>query len=201
MSYSKSYPVLFESGGDTVRDAFSKHIQEFEAVYGILNELADKDLSDEELSVLKTGDIEMSRVKGYMDGSRITGVLSGATIPGGNVTGLLEEIAKILPKASGDGITESSFASPGYVKFANGIIVQWGNSGAVFGESAEALFFYPFMFIKVLAVQLTCQETAPGSAANVQLLEYGEAGIKCRLTSGVSSTASVNYLAIGYGGK
>ena len=201
MGYAVSYPVLFEPGGDTTRDAFSRHIQEFEAVYGILNELADKELSEEELSELQTGDIEMSRVKGDLDGSRITGVLSGATIPGGNVTGIREEIVKILPEASGYGITESSFESPGYVKFANGLIVQWGNSGTVFGESAEALFFYTFSFIKVLTVQLTCQETAPSSDASVQLLEYGEAGIKCRLTSGISSTASVNYLAIGYGGK
>ena len=37
--YELGYPVNFYSGGDTTREAFGKHIQEFSKVYGILNSL------------------------------------------------------------------------------------------------------------------------------------------------------------------
>ena len=213
MAYDITYPIDFRSGGDSVKAAFSKLIEEVRTIYGILNELAGDDFTDEQrASILAslTGNIDGSRITGNIDAvhisgtltaSKVSGALTNATIPCGNVTGIRGEITKILPESSGYGITESEIADTGYVKFANGIIVQWGNSGAVFGESAEALFFYPFRFIKVLTVQVTLQDSDRASEGNIKLLEYGEAGIKCYLSGGISSTASVNYLAIGYGGK
>ena len=204
MAYDITYPIDFRSGGDSVKAAFSKLIEEVRTIYGILNELAGDDFTDaQRASILAslTGNIDGSRITGTLTASKVSGALTNATVASGNVTGLREEITRLIPEASGYGITESEIADTGYVKFANGLIVQWGNSGAVFGESAEALFFYPFRFINVLTVQVTLQDSDRASVVNIKLLEYGEAGIKCYLSGGISSTVSVNYLAIGYGGK
>ena len=38
-TYEPGYPVNFYAGGDTTREAFSKHIQEILKIYGILNAL------------------------------------------------------------------------------------------------------------------------------------------------------------------
>lgn len=46
------YPVKFYSGGDTTRDAFGKHIQEIERIYGLLNGLDAAKVSASDVSNL-----------------------------------------------------------------------------------------------------------------------------------------------------
>ena len=47
-TYNVAYPVNFYSGGDTTKEAFGKHIQEIQRIYGIINALnADKVSADE----------------------------------------------------------------------------------------------------------------------------------------------------------
>ena len=50
--FNVGYPVNFTSGGDTTRDAFSKHIQEIERIYGYLNALDAGKVSASDVSSL-----------------------------------------------------------------------------------------------------------------------------------------------------
>ncbi len=145
MGYDVVYKVDFRSGGDTVSEAFSKHISEITRIYGILNELKENDLTAAELNALKTGTINGNRVTGtlggYVDGSHVTGNIAGsqvsgaltnATISSGKVTGLEAFVKGLLPREEesssdkGDGITSSSLSQNGYVKYNNGFMLQWG---------------------------------------------------------------------------
>ena len=48
--FSKGFAVNFKSGGDTTRDAFGKHIQEIDRIYGYLNALDAGKVSADEVS-------------------------------------------------------------------------------------------------------------------------------------------------------
>ena len=146
--FNVGFPVNFTSGGDTTKDAFSKHIEEIKRIYGILNALDAGKVSASDVSSLTgtvgnlntaltnhinstnphpnyqpswsdltnkpnladlSGNLPMSRITGNLDASRIT------NLPTGGVD-------------KGDGITDSSLSKSGYVKFNNGLIIQWGIS-------------------------------------------------------------------------
>ena len=138
--FNVSYPVIFRSGGDTTRVAFGKHIQEIERIYGILNALdADKisasDL-DGKLGNFKpslsfndiSGSLDLSRTTGNLDASRVVGKLSNANIDASNINGLSSLIGGLVPtpEDKGDGIVDCEPDSNGYIKFNNGLIIQWG---------------------------------------------------------------------------
>lgn len=150
--FSVGFPVNFKSGGDTTRDAFGQHIEEIKRIYGILNALDAGKVSASDVSGLSgsignintaltnhinstnphpnykpsvswsdltgtkpnladlNGNLPMSRITGNLDASRING------LPTGDRTD------------KGDGITESTLAQSGYVKFNNGFIFQWWTS-------------------------------------------------------------------------
>ena len=168
MAYSESYPIDFRSGGDNVRDAFSKHIQEITKIYGLLNDLERK--IKQEVEALSTGKIDVSRISGFsnfqlqsfagdlpmgrvsgnLDASRVVGTLTGATIPNANVTGL-ESFVKGLISGGGSedaGEGKISLNENGYAKFSNGLIIQWGNvevdATSSLGQSITATFATPF---------------------------------------------------------
>ena len=144
--FSKGFPVAFRSDGDTTRDAFGKHIQEIDRIYGYLNALdAGKASADEisgslgDLNTVLTQHINSSNphpnwkpsfsfsdLSGTVDASKVSGKLTQATIDASRVNGLTALITGSIPEASGDGITSSSLAGNGYVKFKNGLIIQWG---------------------------------------------------------------------------
>ena len=134
------YPVIFRSGGDTTRVAFGKHIQEIERIYGILTALdSDKisadDLGDK-LGSFKpkvsfsdiSGSLELSRTTGNLDASRVIGKLSNANIDASNVNGLNSFVSGLIPppKDNGDGIVKCEPDEIGYIKFNNGLFIQWG---------------------------------------------------------------------------
>ena len=138
------YKVNFYSGGDTTRQAFSKHIQELERLYGLLNDLDAAKVSASDISsgigsisssltahINSTSPhpnwkLTFSDIGGTLPGSRVVGALPNAKIDAENVTGLADAINGELPSPSGDGITSSSPAENGYAKFKNGLIIQWG---------------------------------------------------------------------------
>lgn len=138
--YDVKYPVDFRSGGDSVKDAIGKHIEEFNTVYGVLNELAENDLTEEQKQKVLYGNIDGSRVignvEGYIHGSHITGTIDGgkitgtipnATIPASQIDGLKDAISgEIDTKDIGSGIIVSSMEENGCIKFGNGIMFQWG---------------------------------------------------------------------------
>ena len=98
--FNIGYPILFRSGGDTVTEAFGKHIQEIERIYGILNTLDSGKLTTPDmLKYLNEHDtnakahrnlqLPFENITGNLDGVRIVGNISNATIPAGNVIGKL----------------------------------------------------------------------------------------------------------------
>lgn len=171
MSYEVKYPVDFKSGGDSVKDAFGKHIEEFITVYGILNELAENDLTDaQRVQLLEsltadipmsrvtgtlpvsriTGDLPVSRVTGDLPGSRISGEITKAKISPENVTGLDEHVKDLV---TGDipasKLVDGIKAEPkGYVAFGGGLIIQWGyvdfEEGAAGAVTRQTSYAVPY---------------------------------------------------------
>ena len=139
-----AYKVNFYTGGDTTRVAFSKHINEIKRIYGLLNALdagkaSASDISGSIGSITSSltahinstnphpnWKLSFSDISGTLPGSRVVGPLPYATIDATNVTGLPQAINNQLPAPSGDGITSNSLNENGYVKFKNGLIIQWG---------------------------------------------------------------------------
>ena len=136
--FNVCYPVIFRSGGDTTRVAFGKHIQEIERIYGILNALDSDKISasdlDGKLGNFKpslsfndiSGSLDLSRITGHLDASRVIGKLSNANIDADNVYGLSSLVSNLIPDDKGDGIVTCEPDSNGYIKFSNGLILQWG---------------------------------------------------------------------------
>lgn len=159
--FSVGYPVAFRTGGDTTREAFGKHIQEIERIYGILNALdagkvsaddLDKAISDHVNSTNPhpkwKPSLSFSDISGNLDGSRLTGkinaelvygLLSNATIDVSHVNNLESFVKSLIPTGGGgegEGITESNLQANGYIKFSNGFMLQWGKiSGEVTFDS------------------------------------------------------------------
>lgn len=145
MDYSVNFPVNFESGGDTVSEAFGKHIEEFKNVYNILAAFGrQNDSQDLDIQNLKTcdingnriigsidgsrisGNIDGNKIAGNVDGSKVTGALPNATISYGKVIGLDEHVQTLIPDIDKQ-VEEISAGESGYVKFGAGLIIQWGS--------------------------------------------------------------------------
>lgn len=142
--FDVAFPVNFYSNGDTTKDAFYKHIQEIKRIYGIINAVnADKLSADEYAERLQRHiddtnphpnykpSLSFSDISGDLAGSRIIGELTRATISKDKVTGLQSFVTSLIPAAppdKGDGIVDLQKSQSGFVKFNNGLIVQWGIS-------------------------------------------------------------------------
>ena len=148
--YSAAFPVNFTSKGDTTRDAFKKHMDEISRIYGILTDF-DKDVANTEGITGEstkhinstnphpnykpsvswsdlTGKPGLDDLSGTLSASKVKGELTNVTIASGKVTGLEAFVNGKIPASSGDGITNSNLSENGYVKFNNGLIIQWGVS-------------------------------------------------------------------------
>ena len=148
--FSVEYPVNFYSGGDTTKEAFGKHIQEIQRIYGLINSLNADKVSASELTTLTTKintiDNSISNVQtnltnhinssnphpnwlvnlatqvtDQLSASKVLGTLTNATIAANKVTGLKSYVEDLVP----DDIT-GKVDPYGYLEFPNGIIVQWG---------------------------------------------------------------------------
>ena len=150
--YEVGFPVKFYSGGDTTKEAFGKHIQEIERIYGILNRLnADKISASEFTTKLNahindsnphpnldlgntkgsipfsrvSGDLDLSRTTGNLDTSRVTGNFPSSRITGNFDTSRINGLADYI-KTQSSGVTNESVSENGYIKFGNGLVIQWG---------------------------------------------------------------------------
>ena len=148
------YPVRFYSGGDTTRQAFGKHIQEIERIYGLLNALDAGKLGSNEIADA-IGNITHNGLNGLQGGTameryhltaaqvqKLEGAASGGDIikEHNSLSGLeggggghfyhLSQAQKNglddLIQNGGGGIVDESLSGDGYVVFANGFTVQWG---------------------------------------------------------------------------
>ena len=144
------YKVNFYSGGDTTRDAFSKHIQEITRIYGLLNALDSAKVSASDVSGLTSSLSSTisgltSSLTAHINSSNphpnyhpswndLTNKPSLSDLSGNldadRINGLTSKIASQLPAPSGDGIM--SYGLPpsgghnGYALFKNGLAIVWG---------------------------------------------------------------------------
>ena len=224
MAYDITYPIDFRSGGDSVKVAFSKLIEEVRTIYGILNELAGDDFTDEQRAKILaslTGSIAGSRItgsiSGTIDGSQVTGTLTaskvsgeltGATIASGNVTGLEAFVNGKIPADKGDGITEITKSQNGYVKFGNGLILQWGCVDYDVGGTLGMVINFPIEFTKeCYSLTVTPQTNHYAVSAFLTPLVWGSSdlglsisGFRVYLTNlfdGDARGAKLSYMAIG----
>ncbi len=144
--FSVGFPVAFHSGGDTTRDAFGKHIEEIKRIYGYLNALDNGKVSADDINGQLSGfstqlqnhinstnphpkwkpSLSFSDITGNLDGSKITGTLTNAYIDATHVNNLKSFINNnVTIPDKGDGITGANLNGNGYVKFGNGLIIQW----------------------------------------------------------------------------
>lgn len=213
MAYDVGYKVDFRSGGDTVSEAFSKHISEFVRVYGILNELKENDLTPQEIAQLKYGTINGSRITGTLagnvDGSHITGKIDGgqltgeveaglvrgeltnATIDSGKVNRLEAFVKEVIDGYGGEnyGITESQLGAKGYVKFGNGLMLQWGEEWTTVHGGGEV---YTVTFSKEFP--LTCFNVMLCGSTSVTVDgDISTTGFNV----GIPNNCRIYYLAIG----
>ena len=140
-AFTLGFPVKFESGGDTTRDAFGKHRQEINKIYTHLNWLNTHKVEASEVNGQIAG-VEskltthinssnphpnytppvpsLDSLSGTLDISKITGNFGTDRITG------LESYVKGLISDNGDGVTERVLNGNGYMKYSNGLILQWG---------------------------------------------------------------------------
>ena len=153
-----AYLVVFRSGGDTTKDAFGKHIQEIERIYGIINALNSDKLSVSEfntrlnshindsnphpnLDLANTkGNLATSRLDGTIPMSKITGDLDSSRITGNFATSRITGLESYVQSKS-TGITEGSVSANGYAKFGNGLIIQWGHLTTSSTEYENTVYF------------------------------------------------------------
>ena len=156
--FNVGYPVNFKSNGDTTRDAFGKHIQEIERIYGYLNALDAGKVSASDVSGLSgsIGNINTALTNhinstnphpNYKPNwSDLTGTKPNLADFNGNlstsrISGLQKFVEDLIPDDSGGGITESSLSNNGYVKFGNGLIIHWGEAS----YNPSQVNYYPFV--------------------------------------------------------
>ena len=190
MPWSVQYPVNFSPSGDTTSQAFKKHIEEIKKIYGYLNELNSSKLSASDLSSSLsgintnltthinssnphpnykpsvsfsdlTGTLSLSdtRLTGNLPMSRITGNLDASRIS--NLTSLVDSR---IPADKGDGITDDDISGNGYVKFNNGLIIQWGVDLKDASGAWEHSVTFPIAFPSVcFSVAASCYLNDGGS--------------------------------------
>ena len=199
--YSAAFPVNFTSKGDTTRDAFKKHMDEIARIYGILTDF-DKDIPN---ASSFTGQLTthinstnphpnynpsiswsnvtnkpgLNDLSGTLSASKVIGALTGATIASGNVTGLEAFVNSKMPASSGDGITAKSLGNTGYVKFANGLIVQWGKTANQYqyvDTQTEQSHTFGTQFPSQCFVVLcqTCRDSAIGASVDAMAHVVGQ---------------------------
>ena len=184
------YPVDFRSGGDTTRDAFGKHIQEIERIYGMLNALdagkvGASDVSGSIGSVNSSLTAHINSSNPHPNWKPSLSGLSGK-LDASRISGLTSLIDGRIPAASGDGITSGSLNDNGYVKFKNGLIIQWGKTANQFSYVApstatthkfSALEFPEECFVVVCQ---PCMDGTTGQALETMahVVSYDKTGFK-----------------------
>ena len=223
--FSVGYPVNFTSGGDTTRDAFGKHIQEIERIYGYLNALDAGKVSASDVSGLSgsigsvntalTNHINSSNphpnYKPSVSWSDLTNKPNLADLNGdlpmSRVTGNLDaNRINNLPSGGsdkGDGITESTLSGKGYAKFNNGLIIQWGETNR-YPTAGDQVFSENFAvsFTDACYVLLSDGPISSGNLSTSISSWTKEAyvvAVRAIASGGIgmANSAAVKYIAIG----
>ena len=106
--FSVAYPVAFRSGGDTTKEAFGKHIQEIEKIYGIINALdADKIAASEFTAKFNALSSTVSNVQSTLQSNLNSHVNSSNPHPNWKVN-LSSQVTGSLPSSSVSGNFDTS---------------------------------------------------------------------------------------------
>ena len=102
--FSKGFAVNFKSGGDTTRDAFGKHIQEIDRIYGYLNALdAGKVSADEVSNIAKDVTTLTNKVNALSDVStKLTALTKKVDDLSGSTSDDITDIAKDIAQLKAD---------------------------------------------------------------------------------------------------
>lgn len=231
--YSAAFPVNFTSKGDTTRDAFKKHMDEIARIYGILTDF-DKDIPDADSITgqltthinstnphpnykpsISWSDVTnkpgLNDLSGTLAASKVVGELTNATIATGKVTGLEAFVNGKIPASGGDGITEKLLGSSGYVKFKNGLMVQWGkteNKYSYVDVHTEQSHTFSKQFPTQCFVVLcqTCRASADGASVDAMAHVVGQSNTGFKYIHELFATGNtggtvawyLRYVAIGY---
>lgn len=147
--YQVTYPINFVANGDTVHDGFHKHIQEIERIYGLLGGLERSKVTTGDLVstlanyVTKTefnnhvnsanphpnlqlatlgGNLDVSRITGNWPLNRVSGTLGTGNM---DINGLKSNLQSWV-EGLGGGVSDQSISANGYLKFKNGLMIEWG---------------------------------------------------------------------------
>lgn len=98
---------------------------------------------------------------------------------------------------SGVGITESKLANPGYVKFANGLIINFGYTGASSGTTARSVTFAkPFSNVPTFTVSM--RSGGSGDAQYNGFIVSRVSTTSATFRNQARESSSMSWIAIGY---
>lgn len=130
-----------------------------------------------------------------------SGTVSGALSAGSFSGTALASTAQTLTGSSNtQAITpagfagSSSLAASGYYKLPGGLIMQWGNTGAVSGSTASTVTF-PIAFTNVWSVQATKAESGGFVNDSVNIANVSASGFQA--ANGATAATTVYWFAVG----
>ena len=208
------YPVNFYENGDTVTQAFEKHIEEIVRIYGLLNALDAGKVTVEDFNAAMAAErqarIDADNAEAAARANADTAIwnkINGLTfgdIKGSLGTDRINGLADAI-KNSGGGVTDSSTGQNGYIKFANGMMLQWGRTPEVTDGGGPFDTSFPMPFpnsCMAVASSLCIPEEHWSINANIfiQIFEIRKNGFKYFFQSAEFAQGShfyVSYIAIG----
>ena len=221
--FDVAFPVNFYSSGDTTTEAFGKHIQEIKRIYGVINAVNADKVSAEEITekldkinndFVDFGNslqehIEASNphpnykpsfndISGKLDASRLSGQLPIRVVENGTAVVVDPDITTIFVP---QGIDYSILDNNGYVRFGNGLILQWGivNTGSGNERHSFKISFPKSCFIVVANL---C-DTGDGDSGYCSIYNYDKDGVNMTVLApylkGIEwkSNTNASYIAIG----
>ena len=219
--FSVEYPVNFRSGGDTTKDAFWKHIQEIERIYGLLTAIDAAAASSDSISGAISGELQQhinstnphpnwkpslsfDDITGNLAASRVVGKLTNATIDAGKVNGLSEIIGGEIPDPPdlNEVFPSTKIQTSGYVKLINGLIFQWGISDDLETDASNtSKFLFPTEFSNrcFLVIGSLSKVSGPVGGDAIRFVEWDKTSFTCfRFAESHGYGPPFSFMAIGY---
>lgn len=223
--YKPAYPVNFSAkNGDTTSQAFAKHINEITRIYGLLAGIDASTIDSGAVNTLLQNHINSTaphpkwvlkplwaNVQNKPNLADLSGNLSTSRIEGleALINGKIPTVPSMNAIAGdvGSGITDKNSDTNGYMKFRNGLAIQWGRAsvGTPYGEEQVRTVNFSKQFTNCFVVMLTYVHLSDASDNDrnfiPQLLSKGANSFKYKLEQAEScvwnSQMAIEYIAIG----
>jgi len=173
--WDPQYPVNFYESGDTVTQAFGKHIQEIERIYGLLNALDADKVSGAELAEILRSYVTLTylntKLGEYVTNTAFNSHVNSTnphpnmTLPFSKITGNLpaDRVSGLVDVIKQNSVGEGAVSKNGYATFGNGLIIQWGERD-LSSHEGEFTDTYTAYFAK--AFPTACFTVIPGIRVN-----------------------------------